>query len=110
MSTKTIGAFTGRLNICMIIWLLKLRETTYSTQSRRLPAVKLGNRNSSIRVPVPIAHGGPQALLPLALAAKYLLRCGRHDSQQKIRIAQGDVGSWPLAAAPSCCVRVRFGV
>jgi hypothetical protein len=30
----------------------------------------------------------------VALAARYLLRCGRHDSQQKICIAQRDVGSW----------------
>jgi hypothetical protein len=56
----------------MIIWLLKLRETTYSTQSRRLPAVKLGNRNSSIRVPVPIAHGGPKSSVALGIGCEIL--------------------------------------
>jgi hypothetical protein len=77
-----------------------------------LPAIKLGNRNSLIRVPVPTAHGGHKALLFLPgyggigceiLAAVRETRLSAENSH-----CQGDVGSWPLADTPVSARRGSF--
>src|SRR5438132_12047368 len=66
MSTKTIGAFTDRLKICMIIWLLKLRNHLFDAEQAGCLRLSwgIGTLQSAFRFPSRMASHRALLFLP----------------------------------------------